>query len=116
MYEGFDLGAGVFTVDESGPANAAGAESVGAATWYQAEPWNSPLVRNAYPPVLIRSHRQGDTPIILGARGRRLSTPIVRLKLRVTGSDGDVARVAALMFDQRATWHPVIASSGPNRA
>ncbi len=50
-YVWFDLDAGVFTVDEYdtasgtvyGHANAAGAEAVGAAAWYQTEEWGSPL-------------------------------------------------------------------------
>jgi subtilisin family serine protease len=95
-YVWFDLDAGVFTVDEYdtasgtvyGHANAAGAEAVGAAAWYQTEEWGSPLRPRCVPACLNSFSSAGGTPIFFGANGRRLSTPLVRLKPGVTGPDG----------------------------
>jgi subtilisin family serine protease len=95
-YVWFDLDAGVFTVDEHdtasgtvyGHANAAGAEAVGAAAWYQTEEWGSPLRPQCLPACLNSFSSAGGTPVFFGANGRRLSTPVVRLKPGVTGPDG----------------------------
>jgi subtilisin family serine protease len=92
----FDLDAGVFTVEEYdtasgtvyGHANAAGAEAVGAAAWYQTEEWGSPLRPQCRPACLNSFSSAGGTPVFFGANGRRLSTPVVRLKPGVTGPDG----------------------------
>ena len=95
-YVWFDLDAGVFSVDEYdtasgtvyGHANAAGAEAVGAAAWYQTEEWGSPLRPQCLPACLNSFSSAGGTPVFFGANGRRLSTPVVRLKPGVTGPDG----------------------------
>lgn len=95
-YVWFDLDAGVFTVDEYdtasgtvyGHANAAGAEAVGAAAWYQTEEWGSPLRPQCVPACLNSFSSAGGSPVLFGANGRRLSTPVVRLKPGVTGPDG----------------------------
>jgi len=95
-YVWFDLDAGVFTVDEHdtasgtvyGHANAAGAEAVGAAAWYQTEEWGSPLRPQCIPACLNSFSSAGGSPVFFGANGRRLSTPVVRLKPGVTGPDG----------------------------
>jgi subtilisin family serine protease len=95
-YVWFDLDAGVFTVDEYdtasgtvyGHANAAGAEAVGAAAWYQTEEWGSPLRPQCIPACLNSFSSAGGSPVFFGANGRRLSTPVVRLKPGVTGPDG----------------------------
>jgi subtilisin family serine protease len=95
-YVWFDLDAGVFTVDEHdtasgtvyGHANADGAEAVGAAAWYQTEEWGSPLRPQCLPACLNSFSSAGGSPVFFGKNGRRLSTPVVRLKPGVTGPDG----------------------------
>lgn len=95
-YVWFDLDAGVFTVDEYdtasgtvyGHANAAGAEAVGAAAWYQTEEWGSPLRPQCLPACLNSFSSAGGTPVFFGANGRRLSVPMVRIKPGITGPDG----------------------------
>ena len=104
-YVWFDLDAGVFTVDEYdtasgtvyGHANAAGAEAVGAAAWYQTEEWGSPLRPQCLPACLNSFSSAGGTPVFFGAKGRRLSTPVVRLKPGVTGPDG--GNTSFFLFD-----------------
>ena len=86
----------MFSVDEYdtasgtvyGHANAAGAEAVGAAAWYQTEEWGSPLRPQCLPACLNSFSSAGGTPLFFGANGRRLSVPVVRLKPGVTGPDG----------------------------
>jgi len=95
-YVWFDLDAGVFTVDEYdtasgtvyGHANAAGAEAVGAAAWYQTEEWGSPLRPQCLPACLNSFSSAGGSPVFIGKNGRRLPFPEVRLKPGVTGPDG----------------------------
>ena len=95
-YEWFDLDAGVFSVDEYdtasgtvfGHANAAGAEAVGAAAWYQTEAWGSPLRPTCIPACLNSFSSAGGSPIFFAKNGRRLPAPEVRLKPGVTGPDG----------------------------
>jgi subtilisin family serine protease len=95
-YVWVDLDAGVFTVDEYdtasgtvyGHANAAGAEAVGAAAWYQTEEWGSPLRPQCIPACLNSFSSAGGSPVFIGKNGRRLSFPEVRLKPGVTGPDG----------------------------
>ena len=95
-YVWFDLDAGVFTVDEYdtasgtvyGHANAAGAEAVGAAAWYQTEEWGSPLRPQCIPACLNSFSSAGGTPVFFAKNGRRLHSPVVRLKPGVTGPDG----------------------------
>ncbi len=95
-YVWFDLDAGVFTVDEYdtasgtvyGHANAAGAEAVGAAAWYQTQEWGSPLRPQCLPACLNSFSSAGGTPVFFGKNGRRLGVPEVRIKPGVTGPDG----------------------------
>lgn len=95
-YVWFDLDAGVFSVDEYdtasstiyGHANAAGAEAVGAAAWYQTEEWNSPLRPQCLPACLNSFSSAGGTPVLFGRNGRRLDSPDIRIKPGVTGPDG----------------------------
>ncbi len=95
-YVWFDLDLGLFSVDEYdtasgtvyGHANAAGAEAVGAAAWYQTEEWGSPLRPQCKPACLNSFSSAGGTPIFIGKNGRRLPVPAVRLKPGVTGPDG----------------------------
>ena len=104
-YVWFDLDAGVFTVDEYdtasgtvyGHANAAGAEAVGAAAWYQTEEWGSPLRPQCVPACLNSFSSAGGTPVFFGANGHRLHTPVVRLKPGVTGPDG--GNTSFFLFD-----------------
>ena len=92
----FDLDAGVFTVDEFdtasgtvyGHANAAGAEAVGAAAWYQTEEWGSPLRPQCIPACLNSFSSAGGSPVFFARNGRRLAAPEVRIKPGVTGPDG----------------------------
>ena len=95
-YVWFDLDAGVFTVDEHdtasgtvfGHANAAGAEAVGAAAWYQTEEWGSPFRPECVPACLNSFSSAGGSPVFFGKNGRRLPFPEVRAKPGVTGPDG----------------------------
>jgi subtilisin family serine protease len=95
-YVWFDLDAGVFSVDEYdtasgtvyGHANAAGAEAVGAAAWYQTEEWGSPLRPQCIPACLNSFSSAGGSPVFIGKNGRRLPFPEIRLKPGVTGPDG----------------------------
>jgi subtilisin family serine protease len=95
-YVWFDLDAGLFSVDEYdtasgtiyGHANAAGAEAVGAAAWYQTEEWGSPLRPQCVPACLNSFSSAGGTPVLFGRNGRRLAAPEVRIKPGVTGPDG----------------------------
>jgi hypothetical protein len=95
-YVWFDLDAGVFSVDEYdtasgtiyGHANAAGAEAVGAAAWYQTEEWGSPLRPQCIPACLNSFSSAGGSPVLFGRNGRRLAAPEIRIKPGVTGPDG----------------------------
>ncbi|WP_437320273.1 S8 family peptidase [Sorangium sp. So ce385] len=86
---------GTFSVEEFdtrsstmyGHMNAAGAEAVGAAAWFQTEEWG-PLNRACVPACLESFSSVGGTPILFDDRGRRLPIPEVRLKPGVTGPDG----------------------------
>ena len=96
-YVWFDLGAGIFHLDEFvtdsssnyGHPNAAGAEAVGAAPWYNTAEWGSPLWgAQCRPACLEYFSGAGGTPILFDTKGRRLPFPEVRLKPGVTGPDG----------------------------
>jgi subtilisin family serine protease len=95
-YVWFDLDEGLFSVDEHdtasgtvyGHANAAGAEAVGAAAWYQTEEWGSPLRPRCRPACVNSFSSAGGTPILFGKDGHRLPSPIVRLKPGISGPDG----------------------------
>jgi subtilisin family serine protease len=92
----FDLGAGVFAVNEHdtasgtiyGHANAAGAEAVGASAWYQTEEWGSPLRPQCFPACLNSFSSAGGVPILIGKNGKHLPFPEIRIKPGVTGPDG----------------------------
>jgi subtilisin family serine protease len=72
-----------------GHTNAAGAESVGAAAWYNTAEWGSPLWGNACKPACAEYFSSaGGVPILFDKRGRRLPVPLMRLKPGVTGPDG----------------------------
>ena len=98
-YVWFDLdpNGGVIHLDEFvtdsgtayGHANAAGAEAVGAAAWYNTAQWGSPLWGNACKPACAEYFSSaGGVPILFDKRGHRLPVPIVRLRPGVTGPDG----------------------------
>ncbi|WP_437649939.1 S8 family peptidase [Sorangium sp. So ce362] len=94
-YVWFELN-GTFSVEEFdtqsattyGHANAAGAEAVGAAAWFQTEEWGSPLEPACRPACLNSFSSAGGTPVLFDDHGRRLPVPQVRLKPGVTGPDG----------------------------
>jgi hypothetical protein len=71
-----------------GHANAAGAEAVGAAAWYQTEEWGSPLRPQCIPACLNSFSSAGGTAVFFGKNARRLAVPQVRIKPGVTGPDG----------------------------
>lgn len=95
-YVWFDLDAGIYTVNEFdtasstlyGHANAAGAEAVGAAAWYQTEEWGSQLRPQCVPACLNSFSSAGGTPVFFGKNGHRLPRPEIRIKPGVTGPDG----------------------------
>jgi subtilisin family serine protease len=101
----FDLDAGVFAVEEYdtasgtlyGHANAAGAEAVGAAAWYQTAEWGSPLRPQCRPACLNSFSSAGGTPIFFGPEGVRLEAPEFRIKPGVTGPDG--GNTSFFLFD-----------------
>ena len=94
-YVWYDLGAaaldvGVFdTADGTivGHANAAGAEAVGAAAWYQTQAWGSPLRPQCVPACLDSFSSAGGTPILFDRTGRRLDSAQLRLKPGIIGPD-----------------------------
>jgi subtilisin family serine protease len=95
-YVWFDLDAGLFAPNEYdtqsgtvyGHANAAGAEAVGAAAWYQTQEWGSPLRPQCKPACLNSFSSAGGVPILFNKKGKRLPFPDIRLKPGVTAPDG----------------------------
>ena len=96
-YVWFDLGDGLFHLNELntdsgtayGHANAAGAEAVGAAPWYNTAEFGSPLWGNKCKPACLEYFSSaGGVPILFDKKGQRLPFPQVRLKPGVTGPDG----------------------------
>ena len=96
-YVWFDLGGGLFHLDEFdtqsstayGHPNAAGAETVGAAPWYNTAEFGSPLWGAKCKPACLEYFSSaGGLPILFDTKGRRLRAPLVRLKPGVTGPDG----------------------------
>ena len=96
-YVWFDLAGGVIHLDEFdtqsgstyGHTNAAGAESVGAAAWYNTVAWGSPLWGAACLPACLEVFSSaGGVPILFDTSGRRLSRPEVRTKPGITAPDG----------------------------
>jgi subtilisin family serine protease len=104
-YVWFDLDAGSFGVDEYdtasgtvyGHANAAGAEAVGAAAWYQTEEWGSPLRPTCLPACLNSFSSAGGVPVLFGKGGKRLKFPDIRLKPGITAPDG--GNTSFFLFD-----------------
>jgi hypothetical protein len=95
-YVWFDLDAGVLTVEEHntdsgtlyGHANAAGAEAIGAAPWYNTAafgPQNKPACA---PACLELFSSAGGVPILFDKNGRRFPFPLIRIKPGFTGPDG----------------------------
>ncbi|MEP7245447.1 MAG: S8 family serine peptidase, partial [Gammaproteobacteria bacterium] len=96
-YVWFDLADGAFHLDEFltdtgtayGHTNAAGAESVAAAAWYNTAEWGSPLWGDACKPACAEYFSSaGGVPILFDTKGRRLRTPTFRLRPGITGPDG----------------------------
>jgi subtilisin family serine protease len=94
-YVWYDLGSAALDVDTFdtadstivGHANAAGAEAVGAAAWYQTQAWGSPLRPQCVPACLDSFSSAGGTPILFDRAGRRLDAAQWRTKPGVTGPD-----------------------------
>jgi subtilisin family serine protease len=94
-YVWYDLGSAALEVDTFdtadativGHANAAGAEAVGAAAWYQTRAWGSPLRPQCVPACLDSFSSAGGTPILFDRIGRRLDTEVQRMKPGVIGPD-----------------------------
>jgi len=94
-YVWYDLGSAALDVDTFdtaastivGHANAAGAEAVGAAAWYQTQAWGSPLRPQCVPACLDSFSSAGGTPILFDRAGRRLDAAQWRAKPGVTGPD-----------------------------
>jgi hypothetical protein len=95
-YVFFDLGLGAMTIDEYdtksptdyGHSNAAGAESIGAATWYNTGAWGSPFHPECETACEAVYSSAGGVPILFDTAGRRLREPQVRRKPGLTGPDG----------------------------
>jgi subtilisin family serine protease len=94
-YVWYDLGSAALVVDTFdtagativGHANAAGAEAVGAAAWYQTRAWGSPLRPQCIPACLDSFSSAGGTPILFDPSGHRLDSPQLRTKPGVIGPD-----------------------------
>jgi subtilisin family serine protease len=94
-YVWYDLGSAGLEVDTFdtadativGHANAAGAEAVGAAAWYQTRAWGSPLRTQCVPACLNSFSSAGGTPILFDRAGRRLDSAQLRMKPGVIGPD-----------------------------
>jgi len=95
-YVWFDLGAGLLTVDEHntesgtlyGHANAAGAEAIGAAPWYNTSAFGPQNKPECAPACLELFSSAGGVPILFDKNGRRFPFPLVRIKPGFTGPDG----------------------------
>ncbi len=94
-YVWYDLGSAPLAVDEFGTAsstvvghpNAAGAEAVGAAAWYQTKAWGSPLRPSCVPACLDSFSSAGGTPILFDGDGRPAAAA-PRIKPGLIGPDG----------------------------
>jgi subtilisin family serine protease len=95
-YVWFDLGNGLLTVEEHttdsgtlyGHANAAGAEAVGAAPWYNTAAFGPQNKPECAPACLELFSSAGGVPILFDRNGRRFPFPLVRIKPGITGPDG----------------------------
>jgi hypothetical protein len=95
-YVWFDLGAGLLVLEEHdtqsgtvyGHANAAGAEAVGAAPWYNTAAFGPQNKPECAPACLELFSSAGGVPILFDKSGRRFPFPLVRIKPGLTGPDG----------------------------
>ena len=95
-YVYFDFGDGEMSVNDFdtqspttfGHSNAAGAEAVGAAPWFNTEEWGPAFHPECVPACLELFSSAGGTPIYFDINGKRLKKPIVRIKPGVVGPDG----------------------------
>ncbi len=95
-YVYFDLGLGAMTIDEYdtksptdyGHSNAAGAESVGAAAWYNTGAWGSPFHPECQTACEAVYSSAGGVPILFDTSGHRLKNPQIRRKPGLSGPDG----------------------------
>jgi subtilisin family serine protease len=95
-YVWFDLGNGLLTLEEHdtqsgtlyGHANAAGAEAVGAAPWYNTVAFGPQNKPECAPACLELFSSAGGVPILFDRNGRRFPFPLVRIKPGLTGPDG----------------------------
>jgi hypothetical protein len=95
-YVWFDLGAGLLTVEEHktdsgtlyGHANAAGAEAIGAAPWYNTAAFGPQNKPECAPACLELFSSAGGVPILFDTNGRRFPFPLLRIKPGFTGPDG----------------------------
>jgi subtilisin family serine protease len=80
-----------FATDSStiyGHFNAAGAETVGAASWYDTAAWGAPFEPRCVPACLEYFSSAGGTPVWFGRNGERLRVAEIRAKPGVIGPDG----------------------------
>jgi hypothetical protein len=95
-YVWFDLDAGLLTVEEYntqsgtlyGHANAAGAEAIGAAPWYNTAAFGPQNRPGCAPACIELFSSAGGVPILFDKNGRRFPFPLVRIKPGLTGPDG----------------------------
>ena len=95
-YVWFDLDAGLLTVEEYdtqsgtlyGHANAAGAEAIGAAPWYNTAAFGPQNKPECAPACLELFSSAGGVPILFDKNGRRFPFPLIRIKPAFTGPDG----------------------------
>lgn len=95
-YVWFDLGNGLMIVEEHdtqsgtlyGHANAAGAEAVGAAPWYNTAAFGPQNKPECAPACLELFSSAGGVPILFDKNGRRFPFPLIRIKPGLTGPDG----------------------------
>lgn len=115
-YVYFDNGAGDFIVDEFdtqspsnfGHSNAAGAEAVGAAPWYNTEEFPPGFWPECKPACAATFSAAGGTPILFDINGNRLEKPIIRKKPGVVGPDGGNSTffLAPIPFEVPGTSEP----------
>jgi hypothetical protein len=95
-YVYLDNGNGTMSIDEYdtqsgtdfGHSNAAGAESVGAAAWYNTSAWGVPFHPTCAPACSEYFSSAGGVPILFDTKGNRLQHPQVRVKPGITAPDG----------------------------
>lgn len=95
-YVWFDLAEGLLVVEEHdtqsgalyGHANAAGAEAIGAAPWYNTSAFGPQNKPECAPACLELFSSAGGVPILFDKSGRRFPFPLIRIKPGLTGPDG----------------------------